>query len=520
MNINSNEIQFRLIRLVAPIVGCISAAIATIYIIQEVNPLAAACLCASAIFFGMAVVAPRAGIVLLLLLCAYSDIVKRMLVFWGDLSYEQISYVLAAAPVVVIGLFVAIITRWAFHQAVLHLRDTLLFVAVFLSILVNIVIAKIAGEDLLGAMKAAANNGLYLLLAPVMLKLVRQSEDVDYYILKARWIFVPVALYGIWQSVFGLADFEFEYLRSGLTIMVKELWDLRPRPFSTLNSAGSLGTVCAAFSVLSLYPLLVNRKTSISLNQKLASIGCSILFFAGFVVSLVRSSIVVWIVSVLAYWCFRSARRTQLFYWGASLSFATLLIFSPYFLEKLADWDPSQYVSSDVATQALRIQTYSDRLKGFVNLTRSTDMYSAFGLPESKKDMETTYFHDPISSLVVNVGVVGFLAAVIPFIVVLRILHQRVLKLTPGPERNSVVLLIAINTGWLACHILFNGVITVFPVNAFFWMFGGMAGALLLEEQSAEAESVSSEPTTPRWSRIGTQRQTANRSEQRHLKRP
>lgn len=498
---HGTDIKNFIFRVLVPLAGCVAATMATIYIMQEVNPLAAVCVCASAVFFLIAVVAPKVGVTLLILQCAYSDLLKRMLMFWGEMTFEQVGYVLSGAPIVVAGLSVALGTRWAFHRVPIKLRDVLMVIGVGLAIVISFVLSKRAGEETIGAFKNAANSGLYLLLAPIMIRVVESRQDVDKILMRARFIFVPVALYGIWQSIFGLADFEIAYLKSGLTIMIKELYDLRPRPFSTLNSAGSLGTVCAAFAVLSLYPLLVRRVKEVTLKQTAVSIGCAVLFLVATLASLVRSAIVVWIVAMIAYWCFRSAARTRIFYSGAVVSFIILVASSGYILQNIADWDPAQYVTSDVASQALRIQTYSERLKGFENLTRTTDMYSLFGLPEERKMTDTTYNHDPISSLLVNVGLVGLLAAVIPMIIALRFVHRRMLALPEGPERNAVVLLVAIDAGWLACHVLFNGVVNVFPVNAFFWMFGGLAGALLLELHKPETNQppLPTQEETPRW---------------------
>ena len=495
---NRIDIKNLFFRTGVPIVGCIAAAMATVYMMQEVNPLAASCICASVVFFFIAAVSPRAGFIILLFLCAYSDLLKRMLVFWGDLSFEQVSYVLSGAPVVVAGLSVSVVTRWAFHRLQLGVRELLILVGILIAMALNFLLAHREGAGALEAFKQAANNGLYLILAPVALKLIERPEQIGKFLLTARWMFIPVAAYGVFQAIFGLADFEMEYLRSGLTIMVKELWDARPRPFSTLNSAHALGTLAAAFAVLSLYPILVRRSQRALFTEKIKSIGLFLLYLAASLVSLARTAIIVWVVGLFAFWCFRSRWRTKVFYWVCVAAFAGLLAASPYILDHIAEWDPANDQQSAIVGQALRIQTYVERLRGFVNLTRSTDMYSLFGLPEEQKATETTYNHDPISSLLVDFGVVGLVAALAVVFFGLRAIHSRLLAFPPGENRDTVVLLTAINVGWLASHVLFHGVITTFPVNAFFWLFIGMIGFLLLapppptEADSSEADTAAS----------------------------
>ena len=476
---------------------------ATVYIMQEINPLAAACVCASLVLFFVAAVSPRMGLFVLLLVAAYSDLLKRMLVFWGSLSFEQVSYVLAAGPLVVAGLFVAVITRWAFHRVEIRKRDVLLVLAIGGVMAVNFFLSKRGHAETLEAMKDAANRGLYLMAAPIALKILEEPAEIEKFVRMARLWFIPVAAYGIFQSIFGLADFEIEYLKSGLTIMVKELWDVRPKPFSTLNSAGTFGTLTAAFAVMALYPLVVKSRQRVLLGEKCLSIGLFLLYLAASVVSMVRASLVVWIVALIGLWCFGSRLRTRVFYWAAGASFAALLAASPYLLDHLAEWDPAANAQSEFAGQALRLQTYSERLKGFVNLTRSTEMYSLFGLPEDKKMTETTYNHDPISSLLVDAGIVGLGVAATVLVVGLRFLHKRLLGLPSGPNRDLAVLLIAIDTGWLASHLLFHGVLTSFPVNLFFWLFAGMAGFLLLwtEPEAPETAPDSAASPEPRWAR-------------------
>lgn len=517
---NRSDIANLFFRIGVPLVGCVAAAMATVYMMQEINPLAAFCVCASAVFFVMAAVSPRAGVILLLLQCAYSDLLKRMLVFWGDLSFEQVSYVLIGAPLVVAGLFVSVITQSAFHRLRISSRDFLLLAAVGVAMALNFFLAKRAGAETLESLKQAANNGLYLTLTPIAMKLIQSPEQIGRVLLNARLIFMPVAAYGIFQAIFGLADFEIEYLKSGLTIMVKELFDVRPRPFSTLNSGTALSVIASAFALLSLYPLIIRgRRTPI--GERIKSISLSLLYLTSAVVSLVRGGIMVWIVGLVALWCFGSRVRTRVFYISGVAAFALLIAASPYLIDNIAVWDPANNVDSEVIGQAVRLQTYSERLKGFVNLTRSTDMYSLIGLPEYQKMTETTWNHDPISSLLVDFGLVGLVTVATILILALRFIHVRLLALPEGPVRATAVLLAAINAGILVSHMLFNGIFGTFPINAFFWLFAGMLGVLLLRKdgETAPDEVIDVPAPEPRWSRVGATSEPALAGEERFRRR-
>ncbi|MGB8167931.1 MAG: hypothetical protein WCF18_10600, partial [Chthoniobacteraceae bacterium] len=246
--IGTVDIQNFVVRYLLPPVGCIIAAVATVYIISEINPLGAALLCAAAISFAVAIVAPRVGLITLVVLCGYSDFLKRTLIFWSELSFEQLSYVLIAAPLVVTGLIVAFVTRWAFHEIAVTRRDFLMGLLVVVGMGLSFALEWRESKQVLESAKAAVNNGLYVALMPVLAQFISNEEQIVKFFRLAVLLFIPVAAYGIFQAIFGFADFEIQYLRTGLTITANEL---NPRPFSTLNSAGALGDMAAIMAILS-----------------------------------------------------------------------------------------------------------------------------------------------------------------------------------------------------------------------------------------------------------------------------
>ena len=65
----------------------------------------------------------------------------------------------------------------------------------------------------------------------------------------AAW---PVAIYGIVQQVEGFQLFEIAYLRTGLSIEIKQLLTNRVRAFSTLNSPTALGAISALMMVVAM----------------------------------------------------------------------------------------------------------------------------------------------------------------------------------------------------------------------------------------------------------------------------
>ncbi len=544
------DIQNFIVRYVVPLVGCVVAATATVYIMSEVNPLAAALFCAAIVFAVVTIVIPRSGLTILLLLCAFSDLLKRLLILVSELSYDQISLVLAAAPLVVTGLIVAVITRWAFRTVRMTRRDAMMGIFLIFAMSWSFAIEFLASRSLLDGIKASINSGLYVAMMPIATTFISTKEDVLRLLRIATLIFIPVAAYGIYQSIFGFADFEIQYLRSGLTITAVED---KPRPFSTLNSGGAFGDMTAIMAILSLIPYVATQKRELPLKplllplafligyatvcalgefkfsltlaavgtvvamipfvvilgeglevrQRLVPLLLFVLFSTACICSLVRHSYFVLLAELVGIFCFRSLLRTWIFYGvGIALSLA-LVVSASYLLGNLAAWDPAASATSEFSERALGIQTYAERLKGFVNLTSSTDMWSAFGLAKDQKGTSTTYHHDPISGILVDYGVFVLAAVLGGFIWMVKFSHQRVLSLHAGTPRLLGVLLLSIMISIIASHILFYGVLTTFPINAFFWLFAGCLFSLISDGERSEkseddAASALLQPTA-RW---------------------
>jgi hypothetical protein len=144
-----------------------------------------------------------------------------------------------------------------------------------------------------------------------------------------------------------------------------------------------------------------------------------------------------------------------------------------------------------------RIQTYSERLSGFVNLTQSTAMYSPFGLSADDLNSPLTYNHDAFSYVLTHFGVIptGVLLAVLLF--GLRLAHRRVFSMPKNEIRQVATVAISLVLATLATAVLFGGsYYTVFPQNLLLWLLVGVAVTLLTgsfaprtsAEESGESE--------------------------------
>ena len=505
---NIHDLHSPWVRFAVPVFGTITAAVAAIWLLKAGNPLGAFCLLASLVMVQIAVVAPRTGLLLLLGLCAYSDLFKRLLVIFGSLGMSEVSNVLMAAPAVVMGLFFSIVSRRVFHLLRYRPLEVFLTTVAIVLAAASVITTIRKGDTPLQAAKEAVNHGVYTIVAVVGMRLFENTAQIERFLRNALIIFVPVALYGLVQLKFGMADYEVEYLRSGLTIEIKQLYEIRPRPFSTLNSPGVYGTLCAGFALLALYPRFARRYRPLEPGEQAGSVILSLVFLAGAFGSLVRSSHIVWIIALIAFRCFRSRKGTLLFYATGVGAFIALILSAEFLLEHLWDLDPAQLAQTDYGVSVLTLGTYSDRLKGFINLMSSKEMYSLFGLRDISELTDLTYNHDPISTVLIEHGVVGLAILLIGATVMIVWVHRKLLAMPVGRDRTLAVLLASLLAGWTAAEVLVKAVITTFPLNALYWLFIGTLARLISRtndpaDTAEKAPNLPSRPARPALARSG-----------------
>ena len=204
--------------------------------------------------FVFCLVSPRLGFFIWLTFCGYNDLVKRLLVIGGRVTQDDLTFVLGITPAMFGGLITSLIVGGLMQSKPVTMRDwRSLAIGISLMLLAGVAAARHPGAGMNGVLQAMANNGLYSLLLFVLPVLFRTSTEILHIWRFLVFAFIPVAIYGAVQQVFGFADFEIEYLLSGLSIEVKQLYSGQVRAFSTLNSPSALSVVCACLAVLSLY---------------------------------------------------------------------------------------------------------------------------------------------------------------------------------------------------------------------------------------------------------------------------
>jgi len=291
----------------------------------------------------------------------------------------------------------------------------------------------------------------------------------------ALWAFLPVALYGIWQQFFGLGDFEVRFLQSGYTITVDDLDDVRPRPFSTLNSPHTL-SVCTA--ILAGVALLVPFKRG---KRFLWQYPVSLVYIFGSLATLGRSGIFIMPITLIGWLCFRRSWTTCLFY-GTILGALMLLMLNaePILarLESLKKLLPADN-NSAFSSEAFRLGTFSERLMSFHNGLTNPRFHTLFGNPEAAEaDNENSYgdtvAHDQITQTLVQYGLVGLAVSVLIAATGLWLAHRTVLRLKDHSTREIAIGLLSVVTAVIYSGMLFGGHLGLFPVDVIFAFLVGI----------------------------------------------
>lgn len=459
-------------------IGGMGAAVALVYatLTSHGNSLAELMKFVAAGAFVAGFVNPRATMLLFIVVTGYLDLLKRLLILYDMPTIMDLFYVLGIAPLMLAGITLGTLVAGFWGKIDLDRRHYRLLWIAGGFILITAVFA-FRDHGLQDAVKAVADDAAYsvlLFVVPALFPTWKQIWGLLRFTLIA---FIPAGVYTIYQSVNGLSAFEIEYLKSGLTIMVKELDDVRPRPFSTLNSAHALSYVSSTLAVLSFIPMVAGPGETVAGRHRWRYAALGFFYLVVCTLTMARGGHIVWMVTIAGIVMFSSARRIVAFYGLAATIYLSLVVFSEWFLVKLPVWDAKLSKSSALMVQATRIQTYSDRLMGFREL-KDWNNYTWFGTRHE------VFSHDSLTSALFNYGVAPLAVILVIVFVSLTKIHRGVLKLAAGPERSVANLLLGAGFGVVTGAVLFGGVAGVFPVNAFMWITVG--GLLVLIYQNME----------------------------------
>ena len=430
------------------------------------------------IFLG-ATIWPKQGLYLVLLETASVDLFKKLLVIFGDTSQLDVSYMLAIPPLTVMGVGVGLLLKRVFQGRILERREwplVLLVLAVFGMVTIT---ALRGNQGKLGILQQIAESGSYATLVLLVPALLPTVPEVVCFLRTALFIYLPVSLYGIWQDHFGLAGFELTYMLTGLSQLVKELDDLRPRVFSTLNSNHAFSIIMAFCSALCFAQAQVRFQDRRLNRHRVFLLLSSVLFAYALVISVRRTGWLLLLLTMLAHVCFRSGRSTVGFYAGATTLVVLLFSNAQYIDENWYYWQQLLPAGSDFNEQAFRIGTFTDRVRSYQATLTNPELRSWFGLGIGGRMLA----HDAIGEALASYGFAGLALIGLLCAIFLTKIHQLVLAARHRPSFRLATLLLGLLAANLVTSIIFQSHINIFPANFFFWLCAGLLVSLIMDRE-------------------------------------
>jgi hypothetical protein len=335
---------------------------------------------------------PRPAFYLLIAFTAYLDFLKRMMVFDSGATRFDLYYVLGLSPALLLGIAFSLI----YHQLTSRLAERkgilkLCFVTLFITVV-------LAGAGLststnrLQGVGDTVNATIYILLIPVVTIMFRTPEELRGMLKKVLLIYVPAVLYMLahwFRSIVldmnpPIFDWELDYVKSGMTIEIRQLSEVRFRPFGTFNSAANASIIFAAVSGLTLSGLWTKLAVGRSSGGRFWRGVFVVLLFVAMYATFSRTG---WIFALLVPFvavAFRRRVSTLVLYVFGMVSVAALLASSGYLLKHkiLYKFSTDMIASaggSDNVRQTANIATMDDRLEGYSELFSNSKMWTPLG---------------------------------------------------------------------------------------------------------------------------------------------
>ncbi len=483
--------QNLLARLVAPVLGCLTAAVLGMVLVSDrENSLASFMNIVGFFGFFIGAISPRLGLYLLIFLCGYLDFIKRLLILFGDANIEDVTYVLRVAPFVLVGTIAGLVVSYALKRIQFKLMDWVL-----IGLIALLEAAIVASNIRNGAgISGAANSGVYVPLIIIIPLVLRTIDEMLAFCRCILAMFLPVALYGIWQGIFGLADFEYKYLISGLTINAAILDEARPRPFSTLNSGHAFEVAMGICVVLSLMLSTATLRRKAGLWNSSARIIFPVIYFIASIMSLGRTGWCVWLFGGIGLFAFKSRKRIIIFYSVALVCFGLLVANAQFIYDRLDLIQSKLPTDSDFSQQAFRLGTYSERLFGYMNIFSNPELLTWFGNPaladQSGGENQYEVVHDAIGQVLVTYGLVGVVVTLSCGAMFLAWAHRRALHMPSERARAFSNILLSTMIGVISTAMLTGSPLGVFPINFMFWSIIGIMVSLSRSEAEGPVRSL------------------------------
>ncbi len=433
----------------------------------------------------LAIVKPKAGLYGLAGLVIWVDEFKRLAVYFGGANSMTVIQTLAMPFIVLAGLNAGFFLNLLFGRIKIDKLGIILFV---LGGLVGVAIIATMEGSLSEKGQRAANVAGYMSLVPIAYTYLKSFEDWRKFFGFQALLAFPAAAWAIKQYYFGFDQIEWEYARSGLSLVhyLQMMNFSEPRVFGFFGSASSLGCV-AIYCVFSWWHGIKMKK------QRFLWLAIASVYFLVLIISTQRTALLYPFLVIPFVFAFRRPLTTAAAYATGAIVFVTAVIASDWLLkEGLDDINRAIAVEGGWGENVLNVSTFSDRLRGWQRLKRA-DSYSILGTGKQNYSSVTVgyevggadYNHDIINKILLNYGVLGILVIAIPGAFALFVLHRTIFHQQTTELRDSAAFVLALILPMIALSFVGGDNFNANPINIQLWT--GLAGVFVCRSQSIAA---------------------------------
>ncbi|GAA5483653.1 hypothetical protein [Haloferula sargassicola] len=437
----------------------------------------------------------RYSVLFFVVVLYYLDFVKRLLVLGDGLSLEDVMISLGSGPVIIVAACInctvgAITGKITFGRAM----DFAFYIGCVAISCLGWFVSD--GSTFIQKSQDMLGTALIGMTALASYCLFRTKEDVRLLIKCMVLAGIPMALYTVWQFVYGIAAWEEAYIKTGVSTVLYNTYVVagginEMRPFSTLNLHPSVGAASGTMFVLS---VAVMAKSKICFDRPYQRtftywvIG--LIYLASCILCQNRTTYFLPLFYIVFAWSFRGGLRTLSVYFAGVLALTLLVLKSEAIYNNILQWSDS-FENTSLGSHFGTLGTYQDRLQGFINLTDGKN-WLPFGIDSEHRP----WSHDPISGMIFTMGYVPFGIALMAAVIGLSWWHSKMLAIKDESTRALLIRLTAVVAALGACGVGYGNLLFVAPVNAFLGALVGVAVSCLRRElQSAPVELEAAEET-------------------------
>jgi hypothetical protein len=445
----------------------------------------------------------RRAFYVLLFLTGYLDFFKRFMIFDSGLSRLDLYYVLGIAPATLAGITGNILYQYFTGRLPGRPGLNKLIIGVLIACGLSLAMALVSSKGGFRSIGDSVNASIYFLLLFIVPVLFRTPHDLRRLLRTLVILYIPAVGYMLVHFWRGIFDWEMEYLKSGLTIEIRQLMERTIRPFGTMNSAANASMVFAGIWALCWSRMWrspaekTGHKSPLNIRYLLIP-ALAVAMYA----TLSRAGWVFAVVALGTMPLLRSRAATLFGYTAVITAMVTVVLAAPYLLKHRILNEISNQLfeegSGERWQQTINISTLNDRLAGFAALATSPVGWTPFGARMSGNESavrNAVPSHDVFTDLLMSYGFVPIIVVGLILLWLLWKLHSMIFREKEPLARSIAVSSMAIALATCSGATVNGAQFLTYPVNAFIWFHFAVVVSIYIYTREREialaAEAVS-----------------------------